>query len=69
MSDAVNREAQILAQAAEQDMARQRQIENQKQSLNRMLDRENEVRSICEEAVADGNNSSYVDRILDVLNG
>lgn len=61
--------AEMLAKAQEQDLARQRQIENQKQSLNRMLEREQAVREICEEAVAEGNNSSYIDRILEVLNG
>ena len=61
--------AEMLARANEMDLARQRQIENQKQSLNRMLEREQAVREIANEAVADGNNSSYIDRILEVLNG
>lgn len=61
--------AEMLAKAQEQDLARQRQIENQKQSLNRMLEREQAVREIAMEAVADGNNSQYIDRILEVLNG
>jgi hypothetical protein len=62
-------DAEMLARAQEQDLARQRQIENQKQSLNRMLDREQAVREIVNEAVAQGNNSEYIDRILEVLNG
>ena len=60
---------EMLAKAQEQDLNRQRQIENQKQSLNRMLEREQAVREIANEAVAQGNNSSYIDRILEVLNG
>ena len=61
--------AEMLARAQEQDLNRQRQIENQKQSLNRMLEREQAVREIAMEAVAEGNNSQYIDRILEVLNG
>lgn len=60
---------QIIDRAQEQDLARQRQIANQKASLDRMLDREQAVRSICNQAVVEGNNSSYIDRILGVLNG
>lgn len=65
----MNSVEEILAKAQEQDLNRQRQIENQKQSLNRMLEREQAVRTICEEAVAEGNNSQYIDQILEVLNG
>lgn len=61
--------AEMLARAQEQDLNRQRQIENQKQSLNRMLEREQAVRDIANAAVAEGNNSQYIDQILEVLNG
>jgi cell fate (sporulation/competence/biofilm development) regulator YlbF (YheA/YmcA/DUF963 family) len=74
MNDAVNREGQILAQAAEQDLNRQRQIENQKQSINRLLEANTkletaltDIQRIVTEAVAEGNNSSYIDRISDVI--
>lgn len=74
MNDQINREAQILAQAAEQDLNRQRQIETQKQHINRLLEANTklqsaltEVQTIVTEAVAAGNNSEYVDRISDVI--
>lgn len=74
MNDALNREAQILAQAAEQDMNRQRQIEQQKQSINRLLEANTKLQekidaaiNIANEAGAEGNNSEYVDRMATIL--
>lgn len=74
MNEQVNREAEILAKAAEQDMARQRQIENQKQSINRLLDRcnaieakMNEALDIGNQAIAEGNASEVVHHMVNIL--
>jgi len=66
----------ILQKAAELDQRRQEQVENQKESINRLLDRVNEMQaridaafSVYHETVAAGNNSEDMDRMARDLQG
>lgn len=68
--------AEVMEKARKQDLNRQEQIENQKAAINRLLDDRNAaeqqlraIRDVCREAVAEGNNSTYIDRIVEVLGG
>lgn len=64
---------EIINRAAEQDANRQEQIKNQKEAIDRLLDKTNalqstltQIQAVVTEAVAAGNNSSYIDRISDI---
>lgn len=65
---------EIINRAAEQDANRQEQIKNQKEAIDRLLDKTNalqstltQIQAVVTEAVAAGNNSSYIDRISDII--
>lgn len=65
---------EIINRAAEQDANRQEQIKNQKEAIDRLLDKTNalqstltQIQAVVTEAVAEGNNSSYIDRISDII--